>query len=144
MVREKRNYKGVVMSSKIKKATMILLAAAAATLLVAQPALADTGRASITNSGSRDFQVCRSASSETTCGVSSTTLRPGQNTASTFGWADADLVWASAGCQLQTWDWNAYTGNAWQPFASGGSSGRWIKLAGNPAGTRTYSFRLIC
>jgi len=132
------------MHKAMGKTTIALLAAAAATLLVAQPALADTGRASVTNDGSRTITVCRSASSSTSCGGTTGTLSKGQNSESKYGWSDTDLVWADGGCQLQTWEWTATTGNAWQPFASGGSSGRWVKLPGNPAGTRTYSFRLVC
>lgn len=126
------------------KTLLTIVAASALVLGSSTAATADTGRASVTNSGSATLTVCKSATSATTCAGVVGTLSAGQNSESKYGWTDTDMVRISAGCSLQTWSWSATTGYYWAPFAAAGSSARWLKLPGNPAGTRTYSFRMVC
>lgn len=89
----------------------------------------------IKNGGVLSFTVCKAATSPTTCGGPTGTLNQGQNTKTKFGWADADLVKAPAGCRVEQL---GPTGS-WTNLGSGPG---WIKLSGFYGITETV--RVTC
>jgi hypothetical protein len=118
-----------------------LVASAALALIVStsaitpQPAQADgfghdlvIGNATRSNAS---FLVCQNWGS-TGCAANSSRkyLAPGKNTKTAFGWADADGVFIGPHCSLTT-------GRA---ALSGGTSGKWVKLAGAFGLTVIYNY----
>lgn len=83
------------------------------------------------------MKICQVALSDSVCKSGTGTLYQGQNSKTKFGWVDADMAQAPAGCSIHR---RTATGS-WQNLGSGGSTG-WVKIRG--AFGITETLRVSC
>lgn len=127
-------------------ATLAARAAAGAllvtTAVIGAPAAANAVQndGNVTNSGSSTMTVCKSATSETTCGNTQGALFAGQNSKSKYGWVDTDMILIPANRKLERY---SFSGGSvkWNLYAVAGSSSRWMKVPGTNGSA--IQFRIV-